>query len=68
MISYEPLFATMKSKKISSYELIVKRGFSKSIYYSLKSGNSCSTNTIDTLCKLLDCSVSEVIEYIPDEK
>jgi len=68
MISYEPLFTTMKRKKVSSYELIVKRGFSKSIYYSIKKGNSCSTNTIDMLCKLLDCSVNEVMEYVPDEK
>ena len=34
MISYEPLFRTMKEKHISSYEL-AKRGFPRSTYYDI---------------------------------
>ena len=34
MISYEPLFRTMKEKHISSYEL-AKRGFPRSTYYAI---------------------------------
>ena len=37
MISYEPLFKTMKQKNISSYEL-AKRGFPRSTYYAIKHG------------------------------
>ena len=32
MISYEPLFKTMKEKKITSYKL-QKAGFSRATYY-----------------------------------
>lgn len=66
MISYSPLFETMKQKNISSYRL-EKMGFSRATYYSLRTGNSVSTNTINQLCKLLKCSVSEVMVYIDDE-
>lgn len=66
MISYEPLFRTMKEKGISSYRLN-KIEFSRSTYYAIKQGQSISTNTLNTLCKLLHCSVSDIIEYIDED-
>ena len=65
MISYEPLFKTMEQKNITSYALF-KKGFPKSTYYSIQQGNSISTNTLNQLCKLLKCSVSDVIIYLED--
>ena len=58
MISYSPLFETMKKKNVSSYRL-EKMGFSRATYYSIRKGNSVSTNTIDLLCKLLECNVAD---------
>ena len=66
MMSFEPLFRTMEKKGITSYRL-QKMGFNRATYYSIKSGNSVSTNTIHQLCKLLNCRVEDIIEYIPDE-
>lgn len=66
MISYAPLFRTMKEKKITSYRL-EKMGFSRATYYSMQKGNSVSTNTINQLCKLLECSVSDIMEFIDEE-
>ena len=63
MISYAPLFRIMKEKGISSYRL-EQMGFSRATYYSIKQGNSVSTNTIDRLCVLLDCQVSDIIEFV----
>lgn len=67
MISYAPLFKTMKEKHITSYRL-EKLGFSRATYYSIQKGNSASTNTINQLCKLLKCNVTDVMEYIEDEE
>lgn len=67
MISYEPLFETMAKKKITSYALF-KKGFSKSTFYSIQKGNSISTNTVNQLCKLLKCSVSEIMEFVDEEE
>ena len=66
MISYEPIFRTMKEKNTTSYALF-KQGFPKATYYSIRQGNSVSTNTINHLCRLLKCPVSDVMEYIDDE-
>lgn len=65
-VSYEPLFRTMKTKGVTSYQL-QKMGFNRATYYSIKQGNSVSTNTVALLCKLLDCRVEDIIEYIEDE-
>ena len=67
MLSYEPLFKTMKEKGITSYKL-QQLGFNRSTYYAIKSGKSVSTNTIALLCKLLQCRVEDIIEYIEDDK
>lgn len=67
MISYQPLFETMSSKGITSYTLF-KKGFPKATYYSIRKGNSVSTNTINQLCKILECSVSDIMEYVEDEE
>lgn len=66
MISYDPLFKTMAEKKVSSYEL-AKRGFPRSTYYAMKRGKSVTTNTINQLCLILRCQVSDVMEYIETE-
>lgn len=62
MISYKPFFETMKKKRISSYEL-EKRGFSRSTYYAMKYGKSVTVNTINQLCTILDCEVSDIMKY-----
>ncbi len=66
MISYAPLFETMKRRGVTSYRL-ERMGFSRATYYSIKQGNSVSTNTIDQLCTLLHCTVGEVMEFIEPE-
>lgn len=67
MISYAPLFKTMKTRQITSYRL-EKMGFSRATYYSIQKGNSVSTNTINQLCRLLKCGVPDIMEYIDDEE
>ena len=65
MISYEPLFETMKSKKITSYRLF-KMGFPQSNYYAIKRGDNISTHTINELCRILQCEVSDIMKYTAD--
>lgn len=67
MISFAPLFETMKKKGVTSYRL-EQMGFSRATYYSIKQGNSVSTNTINQLCLLLHCNVSDVMEFIESEE
>ena len=66
MISYEPLWETMKRKNATTYTLQVKGNISSSTIRRLKAGESVSTNTLDALCKILNCSLVDIIEYNPD--
>ena len=62
MISYEPLFRTMKEKGITSYKL-AKMGFPISNNHAIRRGKNISTHTIDALCDILDCDVADVMEF-----
>ena len=66
MISYEPLFRTMKEKGITSYRL-GKMGFPLSNYYAMKHGDNVSTHTLNPLCKLLGCKIDDILEYIDED-
>ena len=65
MISYEPLFETMKRKGITSYRLF-KMGFPQSNYYAIKRGENISTHTINELCRILQCDVCDIMKYVDD--
>lgn len=66
VISYDPLWKTMERRGATTYTLQVKGNISSSTMRRLKSGDSVSTNTLDALCKILKCEISEVIAYLPD--
>lgn len=66
MITYEKLWETMKSKKVSQYKLIKTHGFSAGQIGRLKKNMYVSTHTIETLCRILDCKVEDIMEYQPD--
>ena len=68
MISYAPLWRTMKARGATTYTLQVKGEISSSTVRRLKAGESVSTNTLDALCRILECELSEIVEYIPDKK
>lgn len=69
MISFEPLRNLLKERKISTYYLRNKCGKdnldSKTIQRFM-SDESISTNTLNSLCNILDCNISDIISYIPD--
>ena len=67
MISYAPMWETMRRKKITTYRLIKDYNFSKGTLDSLKQGRNISTVTLNDLCRILNCRVEDVLEYRPDE-
>ncbi|MBQ8981580.1 MAG: helix-turn-helix domain-containing protein [Eubacterium sp.] len=63
MISYKPFYDTLFKKGITEYNLIYKQGISANTLYRMKQGKAITTKTLDELCEILDCTVSEIIEY-----
>ena len=66
MIIYDRLWKTMKKKDISQYTLYTTYGISKAQIQRLKKNESVTTNTLNTLCNILDCNIEEICEFIKD--
>ena len=66
MISYAPLWKTLKAKGQSTYTLIFKYGISSSTIDRMKKGGGITTAKIDDLCKILKCKVEDIIEYVEE--
>lgn len=68
MIIYDPFWKTLKNRGMTTYTLIEKLGFSSHTIHRLRHNGGTSTSLIDVLCKLLDCRVEDILEYVPDEE
>ena len=68
MISFEPLWRTMKEKDISVYKLLEVYKFSHGTYDSIKKNKNVTLNTIDQLCRILHCGVADIVEYKENEE
>lgn len=68
MISYSRLWATMEARGVTQYALIKKYGVSPGQITRLKRNESVSTHTIGIFCRILNCRVEDVMEYLPEEK
>ena len=62
MISYNRLWETMEKRKISQYRLIKEFGLSSGQMSRLKKNTYVSTHTLETLCRILDCRIEDVME------
>lgn len=67
MISFDPLWNTMKRKGVSQYKLLKDYHFSAGQLNRLRRNCNVNTYTIDQLCKILDCKIEEVAVYLEDE-
>lgn len=63
MISYKPFYETLLKKNITEYYLIFKEGISANTLHRMKKGESITTKTLDTLCFILDCEVSDILYH-----
>lgn len=56
----------MKDRGISQYSLIKDYHISPGQLTRLKRNESVSTHTIEVFCRILHCSVGEIMEFIED--
>jgi DNA-binding Xre family transcriptional regulator len=68
MISYEKLWETMKEKGITQYVLIKQYHISPGQLTRLKRNESVSTHTIEMFCRILNCDVGDIMQYIPEDQ
>ena len=68
MISYDNLWNVMKEKGVTQYTLIKQYHISPGQITRLKRNESVSTHTIEIFCRILNCDVGDIMQYIPDNE
>ncbi len=68
MISYEPFWATMEEKGFTSYQLIYYWQISSNTLRRMRHNEAISSNTLNELCLILDCSVEDIIRFEASEE
>ena len=68
MISYEPLWSTMKERGITKYQLIYHWGISSNTLRRMGHGEPISSNTLNELCLILDCRVEDILQFTATEE
>lgn len=67
MISYSPFWKTLEQSGENWYTLTNKHKMSHSTMHRLKHNKDITTKTINDLCRVLDCKVQDILQYIPSD-
>ena len=57
----------LKEKGYSSYTLRKEKLLSESTIQKLREGEGIAWDNLDTLCRLLECDISDLLEYQKEE-
>ncbi len=66
MISYAPFWETLKRKGVTTYMLREKHHISPNTLTRMKNNKYLSMRTVEDLCKILNCRLEDIAEYIED--
>ncbi len=66
MISYKPFWSTLSKSTETTYSLIKKHNISSSTIDKLRKDKPLNTKSIDELCSIFQCQLSDIAEYIPN--
>ena len=67
MISYAAFWETLKRSSESTYTLIKDHHISSSTIDKLRKNKPLNTTTINDLCRILQCRVQDMMEYLPSD-
>ena len=67
-VSYKKLFHMLVDKEISAAELQKEAGYSANISTRMRRDEYVSLDSIEKICRVLNCKVDDIVEFLPDEK
>ena len=65
MIIYDRFWATLRASGQSTYTLINDHRISSSTIDKLRKNKPLNTTTLNDLCRILNCRLEDIAEYIP---
>ena len=67
MIRFDRLWETMNKKQVTTYQLREQCGIDSKTIRRLKANDNIETKTLNKLCSVLQCTLDEIAEFVPDE-
>lgn len=68
MFSYKPLLRQLLEKDMSKTQLRIATGMSTATLAKISKNEYISMETLDMICKYLQCRIEDVIEHVDDAK
>lgn len=67
MIEYSPFWKTLENSKETTYTLITKYHISSAIIDKLRKNKPMNTTTLNDLCRILNCQLQDIAQYVPSD-
>ncbi len=67
-VSYKKLFHILIDRGITNTQLQRMAGYSANITTRLKNDTYVSLESIEKICKVLDCGVDDILEFTPEKR
>ena len=68
MLKYKiDVLSTLKQNGYSSYKIRKDKLIGEAQLTKIRNGEIASKETLNTICKLLNCQPGDLLEYIPDD-
>lgn len=67
MLTYRPFWNTLRASGETTYTLIKNHRISSSTIDKLRKDKPLTTTTLNDLCRILNCPISAILEYVPSE-
>ena len=67
MIDYSPFWNTLRESKETTYTLINNRHISSATIDKLRNNKPMNTTTLNDLCRILDCKIEDIVQYVPSD-
>ncbi len=69
MLRYKiDILTALKKVGFTSYKIRQDKLIGEAQIQKIRTGEIASKETLNTLCKLLDCQPGDILEYVPDNK
>ncbi len=66
-VSYKKLFHMLIDRNMSPAQLQKEAGYSANISTRLRKDIYVSLESVEKICRVLNCKVDDIVEFIPDE-
>ena len=67
-ISYKKLWKLLIDRDLKKKDLAKKADISSFTITKMSKGENVTTDTLGKICKVLECNVEDIMEFIPDNK